>query len=92
MVDFFYYIGIGLCALVILVLYRGIFGPGIFNRIAAISAVGTKTLVLLLIIGYVYHRIDMFIDISMVYALLNFIGTVAAAKYLESGKNNGTDY
>ncbi len=85
MVDFFYVIGIGLSVLVLFVLYRGIFGPGVFNRIAAISAIGTKTLVLLLIIGYVYHRIDMFIDISMVYALLNFIGTVAAAKYLETG-------
>ena len=86
MFDFFYYIGIGLCILVLFVLYRGIFGPGIFNRIAAISAIGTKTLVLLLIIGYSYRRVEMFIDISMVYALLNFIGTVAAAKYLETGK------
>jgi multicomponent Na+:H+ antiporter subunit F len=85
MFDFFYYIGIGLCILVLFVLYRGIFGPGIFNRIAAISAIGSKTLVLLLIIGYTYQRIEMFIDISMVYALLNFIGTVAAAKYLETG-------
>ena len=73
----------GLCALVFLVLYRVIFGPGVFNRIAAISAVGTKTLIILLIIGYVYNRVDMFIDISMVYALLNFIGCIAAAKYLE---------
>ena len=86
MFDFFYYIGIGLCILVLFVLYRGILGPGIFNRIAAISAIGTKTLVLLLIIGYSYRRVEMFIDISMVYALLNFIGTVAAAKYLETGK------
>lgn len=73
----------GLCALVFLVLYRAIFGPGVFNRIAAISAVGTKTLIILLIIGYVYNRVEMFIDISMVYALLNFIGCIAAAKYLE---------
>jgi len=80
---FFVAVGMGLCALVFLVLYRVIFGPGVFNRIAAISAVGTKTLIILLIIGYVYNRVDMFIDISMVYALLNFIGCIAAAKYLE---------
>ena len=81
---FFMSIGLGLCLLVLLVLYRVVFGPGIFNRIAALSAIGTKTLIILLIIGYLYDRVDMFIDISMVYALLNFIGTLAVSKYLES--------
>ncbi|MBW2598775.1 MAG: pH regulation protein F [Deltaproteobacteria bacterium] len=81
--EFFVAVGLGLCLLVFLVLYRVIFGPGVFNRIAAISAIGTKTLIILLVFGYVYNRVDMFIDISMVYALLNFIGSIAAAKYLE---------
>lgn len=81
---FFTAVGLCLCLLVFLALYRVIFGPGVFNRVAAISAIGTKTLVLLLIFGLLYHRVDMFIDISMVYALLNFIGCIAAAKYLES--------
>ncbi|MEA2014898.1 MAG: monovalent cation/H+ antiporter complex subunit F [Thermodesulfobacteriota bacterium] len=81
--EFFVAVGLGLCLLVFLVLYRVIFGPGVFNRIAAISAIGTKTLIILLVLGYVYNRVDMFIDISMVYALLNFIGCIAAAKYLE---------
>ena len=76
-------IGIGLCILLFFVLYRVVTGPGIFNRIAAISAIGTKTLVILLIMGIIYNRTEMFVDISMVYALLNFIGTLAAAKYLE---------
>ncbi|TFG37714.1 MAG: pH regulation protein F [Syntrophobacterales bacterium] len=77
-------IGLILCLLVFLVLYRVVFGPGVFNRIAAISAIGTKTLVILIIFGFLYDRVEMFIDISMVYALLNFIGCVAAAKYLET--------
>jgi len=81
--EFFVAVGLGLCLLVFLVLYRVIFGPGVFNRIAAISAIGTKILIILLVFGYVYNRVDMFIDISMVYALLNFIGSIAAAKYLE---------
>ncbi|MBN2539590.1 MAG: pH regulation protein F [Deltaproteobacteria bacterium] len=81
--EFFIAAGLALCLLVFLVLYRVIFGPGVFNRIAASSAIGTKTLIILLILGYVYNRVDMFIDISMVYALLNFIGCIAAAKYLE---------
>ena len=81
--EFFVAVGLGLCLLVFLVLYRVIFGPGVFNRIAAISAIGTKTLIILLVLGYVYNRVDMFIDISTVYALLNFIGCIAAGKYLE---------
>jgi len=83
MSSFFLYLGLGLFSLVLLCLYRGVFGPGVLNRIAGINAIGTKTLVILLLMGFIYNRVDMFIDISMVYALLNFIGTITAAKYLE---------
>jgi len=79
----FLYFGMGLFTLVLLCLYRGTFGPGVLNRIAGISAIGTKTLIILLLMGFVYNRVEMFVDISMVYALLNFIGTITAAKYLE---------
>ena len=81
--EFLLSVGTGLCILVFFVLYRVVFGPGVFNRIAALSAIGTKTLIILLIIGFLYNRVEMFIDISLVYALLNLIGTLAAAKYLE---------
>ena len=82
--QFFLGTGIGIGVLVLLVLYRVVFGPGVFNRIAAMSAVGTKTLIMLLIMGFLFHRVEMFVDISMVYALLNFIGCLAVAKYLET--------
>jgi multicomponent Na+:H+ antiporter subunit F len=81
--NFFLCLGMGLFTLVFLCLYRGAFGPGVLNRIAGICAIGTKTLVILLLMGFIYNRVEMFIDISMVYALLNFIGTITAAKYLE---------
>ncbi len=81
--TFFLAVALGICFLVLLVLYRVVYGPGVFNRVAAISAVGTKTLIILLIVGFLYQRVDMFVDISIVYALLNFIGCVAVAKYLE---------
>ena len=83
MTQFFLIIGLGMCVLVLLCLYRATYGPTILNRAAGISAIGTKTLIILLLMGVIYDRIDMFIDISMVYALLNFIGTVVLAKYLE---------
>lgn len=83
MTQFFLIIGVGMCVLVLLCLYRVTYGPTILNRAAGMSAIGTKTLIILLLMGVIYGRIDMFIDISMVYALLNFIGTVLLAKYLE---------
>ena len=86
--EFFLGVGIGLFVLVFFVLYRVVFGPGVFNRIAAISAIGTKTLIILLIMGVLCKRVEMFVDISMVYALLNFIGTLAAAKFLEMEKQS----
>ena len=69
--------------LVFLCLYRGIYGPTVIDRIVAIGAIGTKTLAILVLMGFIYGRIEMFLDISMVYAILNFIGTLAAAKYFE---------
>jgi len=81
--TFFLIIGIGMCLLVLLCLFRVTYGPTILNRAAGISAVGTKTLIILLIIGVIHRRVEMFVDISMVYALLNFIGCLVLAKYLE---------
>lgn len=83
MTNFFLIIGVGMCVLVLACLYRVTYGPNVLNRAAGISAIGTKTLIILLLMGTIYDRIEMFIDISMVYALLNFIGTLVLAKYLE---------
>lgn len=83
MIDFFLILSVGMCVLVLLCLYRVTYGPDVLNRAAGISAIGTKTLIILLLMGAIYDRVEMFVDISMVYALLNFIGTVVLAKYLE---------
>lgn len=69
--------------LVLLTFYRAISGPGLLNRILGVNVIGTKTVIILLLMGFIYGRVDMFVDISMVYAMLNFIATLAAAKYLE---------
>ncbi len=70
---------------IILALYRATVGPEVYNRVAAVNVIGTKTIVLLVIIGYIFER-PLFFDISLLYALLNFIGTLAFAKYLERGE------
>lgn len=83
MENFFLAISLILGFFVLLCLYRVVFGPAIFNRLIGASVIGTKTLIILALMGFIYRRIDMFIDISLVYALLNFISTLAAAKYFQ---------
>lgn len=79
--SFFIAIGIILCILSLICLYRGIFGPTDIDRVIGVGVVGTKTLVVLLLIGVLYERIEMFVDISLVYAILNFIGVLIFSKY-----------
>ena len=57
MTQFFLVLGIGLCVLVLLCLYRATYGPNVLNRTAGLSAIGTKTLIILLLMGVVYDRI-----------------------------------
>jgi len=83
MSDFFLVSSMVLSFLVFLCLYRGVGGPGFFNRIVAVNVIGTKIVVILLLMGFIYQRVDMFVDTALGYALLNFIGTLAVAKYIE---------
>ncbi|RTZ90812.1 MAG: pH regulation protein F [Deltaproteobacteria bacterium] len=78
---FFTGVSFYLCILIFINLYRAIYGPDILTRIAAINATGTKTVMILILIGFIYGRVDMFIDIAIVYALLSFISTIVATKY-----------
>jgi len=68
----------------ILCTYRAVFGPGTLNRIVAANVIGTKAIVLLILVGYIIER-PHFIDIALMYAVISFIGTIMIAKYLERG-------
>lgn len=84
---YFIILGVSLLILMMLTLYRVIKGPTAIDRIMGTNVIGTKTTVLLIIIGAVYHRVDMFVDIALAYAMLNFIATLAAARYFKHHKN-----
>lgn len=77
------------CVLVLLViligayLYRVMRGPTVFDRVLGLNGISTKAIILLIVIGVYFERVDMFIDISTGYALLNLVGALAVAKYLE---------
>lgn len=83
MENFFLAICLILGLLILLSLYRGVFGPTIFDRIIGMGFVGSKTLVLLVLMGFIYKRVDMFVDISLAYSILIFIGTLVFAKYFQ---------
>ncbi len=74
--------GIVLLFAVFLFLLRALKGPTVFDRILAVNALGTKTVVLVAVIGFISERAD-FLDIALLYALMNFIATVAVLKYIE---------
>lgn len=68
-----------------IVLIRAVKGPTVFDRILSVNLLGTKTVVILALIGYVFER-PHFMDLALVYALINFIGTVALLKYADQGR------
>ncbi len=82
----FLYAGLYLALLMILSLYRAIFGPTVMDRMIGVNALGTKTTGLLILIGFIYHRVDMFMDIALAYAMLNFIAVLAASRYFQKRK------
>jgi multicomponent Na+:H+ antiporter subunit F len=84
--NVFLYSGLYLVFLMILTLYRTVVGPTVVDRMLGVNAIGSKTAVLLIIIGLVYHRVDMFVDIALAYAMLNFIAVLAASRYFQKRK------
>lgn len=72
-----------LAILIVIYLYRVVRGPTLYDRVLGLNGISTKAIVLLVVIGTVYERVEMFVDIATGYALLNLVGALAIAKYLE---------
>jgi multicomponent Na+:H+ antiporter subunit F len=72
-----------LAVLIVVYLHRVVRGPTVYDRILGLNGISTKAIILLVVMGTVYERVEMFVDISTGYALLNLVGAVAMAKYLE---------
>ena len=86
MQNVFLYSGIFLGLLMLLSLYRAVSGPTVLDRLVGVNAIGSKTTALLVIIGLTYQRVDMFVDIALAYAMLNFIAVLAASRYFQKQK------
>ena len=76
----FYVATISILISFILVLVRLFLGPTLYDRVLALNAFGTLAVLMISVVGFLFGRPD-FLDIALLYALLNFIGTIAILKF-----------
>ena len=74
----------GVLVSMMLAMVRAILGPTVYDRVLAVNTIGTKTVVLIAVMGFLTGRPD-FVDLCLAYALINFIGTIAVLKFFEYG-------
>lgn len=85
---FFWGLGIFMLANAFLCLVRAYLGPTVADRILAVNIIGTKTLVVLVLLAYIFGR-NLYLDVALVYGLLNFVVTVVASRFIETGRLRG---
>ncbi len=84
-------IAVAIVVTMALTLWRALAGPTSFDRLLAANTFGTKTVLLIAVAGFVAGRPE-FLDIALVYALINFLGTVAVLKFFEVPDPGSGDY
>ena len=74
---------IAILVVMIMAIIRAIMGPTLYDRVLAVNMFGTKTVLLLSLLGFVMGRPE-FLDIAIVYALINFISVIGVLRYSEN--------
>ncbi len=80
---------VGVVAAMALALARALMGPTLYDRILSVNTFGTKTVLILAVVGFLFGRPE-FLDIALAYTLINFIGTIAVLKFFKHGDLGGT--
>lgn len=88
MTAVFWGLGIFLLLNAFACLWRASAGPTVVDRVLAVNIIGTKTLVVLVVLAMILGR-SMLLDVALVYGLLNFVITIAASRFLETGRLSG---
>jgi multicomponent Na+:H+ antiporter subunit F len=78
----FFMAALGVLVSMALALTRAVLGPTVYDRVLGVNIFGTKTVVLIAVLGFLTGRPE-FLDLALVYALINFIGTLAVLKFFE---------
>lgn len=77
-----------LSATIFICMFRAVRGPSAADRLIAINVIGTKTIVLILIVSFLLNE-TYFVDVAIVYALISFLSSIVIAKFIEnSGGGN----
>lgn len=92
METFFVCYLVGIIFLTLLMLIRLFRNAGVYNRFIGILVICTNVILILILIGFVDGRRDMYVDIALSYAVLGFISSVIVAKILGSRGGGGDDH
>ncbi len=77
---------IALLVFMAMALIRAFLGPTVFDRVLAGNLFGTKTVLLIATLGFLFGRPD-FLDVALIYALINFISVIGILRYFEFTEN-----
>jgi len=87
----FYVVTIALLITMALALMRAVIGPSLYDRVLAVNMLGTKTVLLLAVIAFLFGRPD-FLDLALAYALINFISVLAVLEFFRSRAARNSEY
>lgn len=77
----YYVVTIATLVTMAMALTRALIGPSVYDRVLAMNMFGTKTVLLVSVIAFMFGRPD-FLDLALVYALINFIGVLAVLEFI----------
>lgn len=80
---------LALLVIMAIALVRAFVGPSVYDRIMAVNMFGTKTVLFIAVFGFFTGRPE-FLDIALVYTLINFIGVIAVLRFVERVTHTGT--
>ena len=84
-------VALAVLAVMGMALLRALRGPSLYDRILAINSFGTATVLIIAVLGFLTGRPD-FLDIALLYALINFLGTLAVLKFFRHGDLSHTGH
>ena len=76
-------VSVAILVTMVLAVVRALRGPSVYDRVLAVNMFGTKTVLLLSVLAFLYGRPD-FLDLALAYALINFIGVLAVLEFFRS--------
>ena len=78
----FLIVSIAILVTMMLAIVRALLGPSVYDRVLAVNVFGTKTALLLAVVAFLYGRPD-FLDLALLYALINFVGVLAVLRFFQ---------